>query len=140
MFLELLVFNKTQIPCDDVAMGQRILKFQLQGYILSFSDCPSSSSIDSTVCLELKTLFLIVAVNLYTNTVLKALPCQSFEWISATKFAELIQFWQDPECWRNRTFLRKINRGFIGERFHNSISHIFFPSFAFYFLVSYTKS
>ena len=28
-------------------------------------------------------------------------------WISATRFAELIQFWQDPKCRRNRTFWRK---------------------------------
>ena len=27
--------------------------------------------------------------------------------ISATRFAELIQFWQDPKCRRNRTFWRK---------------------------------
>ena len=41
------------------------------------------------------------------SLVLKALLLQSFQWISATSFAELIQFWQDPKCWRNRTFWRK---------------------------------
>ena len=41
------------------------------------------------------------------STVLKTLSLQSFWWISSTRFAELIQFWQDPKCRRNRTFWRK---------------------------------
>ena len=41
------------------------------------------------------------------SPVLKTLLLQSFWWISATRFAELIQFWQDPKCRRNRTFWRK---------------------------------
>ena len=30
-----------------------------------------------------------------------------FYWISARRFPELMQFWQDPKCRRRRTFLRK---------------------------------
>ena len=41
------------------------------------------------------------------SPVLKTLLLQSFWWISATRFAKLIQFWQDPKCRRNRTFWRK---------------------------------
>ena len=41
------------------------------------------------------------------SPVLKAHLLQSFYWISATRFAELIHFWQDPKCRRNRTFWRK---------------------------------
>ena len=41
------------------------------------------------------------------SPVLKALFSQSFKWISARRFAELIQFWQDPKWRRNKTFWRK---------------------------------
>ena len=41
---------------------------QLQGHKSSFSDCPPFSSIDSTVFLYIKALFLKVAVNLYVVT------------------------------------------------------------------------
>ena len=41
------------------------------------------------------------------SPVLKALLFQSFYWTSATRFAELLQFWQDPKCGRPRTFWRK---------------------------------
>ena len=40
-------------------------------------------------------------------TVLKALSFQSSKWIFATRFAEIMQFWQDPKCRRPRTFWRK---------------------------------
>ena len=40
---------------------------------------------------------------------LKTLLLQSFWWIPATRFAELIQFWQDPKCRRNRTWGRLKN-------------------------------
>ena len=41
------------------------------------------------------------------SQVVKALSLQSFQRISTTRFAELIQFQKDPKCWRNRTFSRK---------------------------------
>ena len=41
---------------------------QLQGHKSSFSVCPPFSSVDSTVCLYVKALFLKVAVNLYVVT------------------------------------------------------------------------
>ena len=56
------------------------------------------------------------------------------------RFAELIQFWQDPKCSRCRTFWRKklcvsLEKDFI------FCFHIYFSaSFAFYFLISYTLS
>ena len=43
----------------------------------------------------------------HDSPVLKALLLQSFQWISAIRFAELISFWQDPKCIRNRTFRRR---------------------------------
>ena len=43
----------------------------------------------------------------HCSSVLKALSFQSFYWICATKFAEFIQFWQNPKCRRPRTFWRK---------------------------------
>ena len=72
------------------------------------------------------------------SPVLKTLLLQSFSWFSATTFAELIQFWQDPKCKRNRTFWWKkfsdlLEKDFI---FH---FHIYFSaSFASYLLVSDT--
>ena len=54
------------------------------------------------------------------SPVLKALLLQSFQGISATRFAELIQFWQDPKC--RRFFCRK-GQYLIGETFHISFSH-----------------
>ena len=41
------------------------------------------------------------------SSVLKALSFQSFQWISATRFAEFIQFWQDRKCRMPRTFWRE---------------------------------
>ena len=39
-----------------------------------------------------------------TSPVLKALSFQSFYRISATRFAEHVQFWQDPKCRNPGTF------------------------------------
>ena len=57
-------------PHDDFSWsGSQNSEFlQLQGYRSSFSDCPSYSSIQSTVFIVFKTLFLIVAINLYVVT------------------------------------------------------------------------
>ena len=38
------------------------------------------------------------------SQVLKALLFQSFQRISAVRFVELIQFWQDPKCRTPSTF------------------------------------
>ena len=73
---------------------------------------------------------------IFTNTwfsSLKTLLLQSFRWISPTRFAELVQFWQDPKCRRKRTFWRKkfsvsLEKDFIF-RFHIYFS----ASFASYF-------
>ena len=44
----------------------------------------------------------------------------SFQWISATRLAELIQFWQDPKCRRNRTCWRRNINMFVNSitRYH----------------------
>ena len=52
------------------------------------------------------------------SPVRRTLLLQSFWWIFAARFTELIQFWQDPKCRRSRTFWRKKIYCFIGERFH----------------------
>ena len=44
---------------------------------------------------------------LHDSPVLKTLSIKSFHWISATRFAEVMQFWQDPACRRPRTFWMK---------------------------------
>ena len=67
------------------------------------------------------------------SPVLKALLLQSFQWISATRFPELIQFWQDQNVGVPELSQGKI-QCFIGERFH-IFFHIYFSArFAFYFL------
>ena len=59
-------------------------------------------------------------------------------YISAIRFAELIQFWQDPKCRRNRTFWRKKFSVSL-EKYFIFRFHIYFcASFASYFLVSDT--
>ena len=70
------------------------------------------------------------------SPVLKALVLQSFSWISATRFAELIQFWQDLKCRRNRTFWRKKFNVLLEKDFIFRFHIYFSASFASYFLVS----
>ena len=49
--------------------------------------------------------FLDVTLNLTTGSpTLKTLSFKSFNWLSATRFAVIIQFWQDLKCRRLRSF------------------------------------
>ena len=72
------------------------------------------------------------------SPVLKALSFKRLSWISVTKFAELIQFAQNPKFRRPWTFSRENlvfhwrKKDFIFQ------FHLYFSAnFAFYFLVSY---
>ena len=74
--------------------------------------------------------FLVTYSQVHGCPVLKVVLLQSFWWISATRFAELIQFCQDPKCRRNRTFwTRNVVIYWKRLRFHT----YFAPSFTFYF-------
>ena len=49
--------------------------------------------------------FLDVTLNLTTGSpMLKTLSFKSFNWLSATRFAVIIQFWQNLKCRRLRSF------------------------------------
>ena len=54
----------------------------------------------------------------------------------STRFAELIRFWQDPKCRRNRTFWRKVFIVSLEIDFIFGFHKYFSASFASYFLVS----